>query len=267
MNCAEDAIKAVIASPEALPPEGPSDMQPRNVPALGARYWTAISLASVFGANMGDFVSRILGLGHVRGLAPLALVFVVILLLERRVRSGTEAYYWLAIVTLRTAATNLADLATHDLRLGYDGVIAGLAGLLVLVLVVDRWLGAPPAAPQGLPPTNARYWTAMLIAGTLGTAIGDFAADGLGLGVASIVTVALLGGALALGARAAASTKSAYWFTIVLVRTAGTNIGDYLAGRHGLGLGLLVSTPLTGLLLLATLLVWRPRRAALPRTV
>jgi len=133
---------------------------------------------------------------------------------------------------------------------------------------VDRIdFGAPPAAPQGLPPTNARYWTAMLIAGTLGTAIGDFAADGLGLGVASIVTVALLGAALAFGARAAASTKAAYWFTIVLVRTAGTNIGDYLAGRHGLGLGLLVSTPLIGLLLLATLLVWRPRREAVPRAV
>ena len=246
-------------------------MQSRNVPALGARYWTAISVASVFGANMGDFVSRILGLGHVRGLAPLALVFVVILLLERRARFGTEAYYWLAIVTLRTAATNLADLATHDLRLDYEWVIAGLAGLLVLVLVADRWLGARSAdigsgaAPQGLPATDARYWTAMLIAGTLGTAAGDFAADGLGLGPASIATVALLGGALVLGARAASTTKAAYWFTIVLVRTAGTNVGDYLAGRHGLALGLLVSTPLTGLLLLATLLLWRPRRDVLQR--
>jgi uncharacterized membrane-anchored protein len=29
----------------------------------------------------------------------------------------TEAYYWLAIIVLRTAATNLADLCTHDLNL------------------------------------------------------------------------------------------------------------------------------------------------------
>jgi len=33
-------------------------MQTANVPAVGARYWAALSVASVFGANMGDFVSK-----------------------------------------------------------------------------------------------------------------------------------------------------------------------------------------------------------------
>jgi uncharacterized membrane-anchored protein len=245
-------------------------MQTRNVPALGARYWAAISLASVFGANMGDFVSHILGLGHVRGLAPLAVLFAVILLLERRARIGTEAYYWLAIVTLRTAATNLADLGTHDLRLDYGWVIGGLAGLLALILLADRWRRAPAAdarlgaTQDDLPATDGYYWAAMLTAGTLGTAAGDFAADGLSLGPATVVTVALLGLALALGSRAARTTGAGYWITIVIVRTAGTNVGDFVAGRHGLALGLPVSTPLTGLLLLAALLLWRPRRANLP---
>ncbi len=39
-------------------------MHTRNTPAINARYWTAISLASIFGANLGDFASRILHLGH-----------------------------------------------------------------------------------------------------------------------------------------------------------------------------------------------------------
>jgi len=228
-------------------------MQTRNVPVLGARYWLSISLASVFGANMGDFVSHVLGLGHDRGLAPLAVVLVVVLLLERRARFATEAYYWLAIVTVRTAATNLADFGTHDLRLGYAGVLGGLAALLVLTLLADRRRAAPP----GLPATGALYWTAMLIAGTLGTAAGDCAADALGLGAASIATVALLGVALALGTRDALQTTIGYWITIVIVRTAGTNLGDFVAGRHGLGLGLPVSTPLTGLLMVAVLLLWK----------
>ena len=238
-------------------------MQTRNVPALGARYWVSISLASVFGANMGDFVSHVLGLGHYRGLAPLAVVFIVILLLERRARRATEAYYWLAIVTVRTAATNLADLGTHDLRLGYAGVLAGLAALLALTLLADRWRGAPAsddlarAAPAGLPTTDALYWTAMLIAGTLGTAAGDCAADALGLGASSIATVVLLGVALALSTRGALKTKAGYWTTIVIVRTAGTNVGDYVVGRHGLGLGLPLGTPLTGLLMVAALLLWK----------
>jgi len=248
-------------------------MQTKNVPTLGARYWVSISLASVFGANMGDFVSHVLGLGHYRGLAPLAVVFAVILLLERRARRATEAYYWLAIVTVRTAATNLADLGTHDLRLGYAWVLGGLAVLLTLTLLADRWRGEPAsrdrsrAAPTALPTTDALYWTAMLIAGTLGTAAGDYAADTLGLGPSSIATVALLGVALALGTRGALKTKGYYWTTIVIVRTAGTNVGDFIVGRHGLGLGLPLGTPLTGLFLVATLLLWKKPVPATARPI
>ena len=42
-------------------------MQPNHLPALGARYWSALCLASIFGANMGDLFARNLGLGHVAG--------------------------------------------------------------------------------------------------------------------------------------------------------------------------------------------------------
>ena len=31
-------------------------MQPNHLPALGARYWSALCLASIFGANMGDLL-------------------------------------------------------------------------------------------------------------------------------------------------------------------------------------------------------------------
>jgi uncharacterized membrane-anchored protein len=240
-------------------------MRAINVPTLGLRYWAAISLASVFGANTGDLVSNVLGLGHYKGLAPLAVVLAVILLLERRARVASEAYYWLAIVTVRTAATNLADLGTHDLRLGYPGTIAGLGVLLTVIVIAHRRRGAG-AAPTGVPDTNALYWTGMLTAGTLGTAAGDFIAHDLGLGPASLVTSAVLAVVLALGGRSGLATPLAYWTTIVIVRTAGTNVGDFLAGRHGLGWGLPLSTALTGLLMLATLLLWKRRQVALAST-
>src|SRR5258708_25157132 len=146
-------------------------MQTRNVPETGPRYWTALSLASIFGANMGDFVARILHLGHASGLPFLAVVFVGILLAERRSTTPTEAYYWLAIVTLRTAATNLADLATHDFKLGYPSVLAGLAVLLVGVLVLEdrslarRQRDAATIQLRGMPATTHFYWAAMLVAG------------------------------------------------------------------------------------------------------
>jgi uncharacterized membrane-anchored protein len=33
-------------------------MQPLHLPTLGARYWSALCLASIVGANMGDFFAR-----------------------------------------------------------------------------------------------------------------------------------------------------------------------------------------------------------------
>src|ERR1700681_261201 len=146
-------------------------MAPKNLPAINARYWTAILAASMCGANTGDFASRILGLGHTRGLLPLALIFLAIVWAEKRSNIATEAYYWLAIIVLRTGATNLADLGTHDLKLGYFVCMRLLVALMVTMLLMDWARGAGPVGvvgPDGgwrsLPATDASYWVTMLAA-------------------------------------------------------------------------------------------------------
>jgi uncharacterized membrane-anchored protein len=53
------------------------------------------------------------------GCCRAAAAFLLILWAERRARIPTDPYYWLAIIVLRTAVTNLADLCTHDLNPGY----------------------------------------------------------------------------------------------------------------------------------------------------
>lgn len=232
-----------------------------NVPSAGPRFWTAISIASVFGANLGDFVSHHLHMGHFRGLPFEALVFAAILLGKRLSKPPGEIWYWLGIVTLRTAATNLADLATHDLRLAYAPVCGGLAVLLLLALLVgDGEVGSFGVQGGAVPPTSARYWLAMLLAGTLGTAAGDGVADALGLGVtnASLLLAAGLAGLFALRSRPGFATGGLYWLTILAVRTTGTTVGD-LCAHH---LGLVWSTACTGLLFFTVLAVWPAPRAA-----
>jgi uncharacterized membrane-anchored protein len=217
----------------------------RVLPTLGPRYWTAISLASVFGANMGDFVSHDLHLGHWRGLLPLAAIFAGIVIAERRSRSGQEAYYWLAIVTLRTAATNLADLLTHDFKLTVTGVLVALAAALAGVLLPGR----PATKAVGLPANDARYWVAMFVAGTLGTALGDSVTDALGMGpgIATLALAVIMAGLFGL--------RSPYWVLIVAIRTTGTTMGDATADL----LGLPLSTASTGVLFVAVLLLWSQR--------
>ena len=241
-------------------------MQIKNLPAISDRYWCAILAASMCGANTGDFLARNLHLGHARGLLPLAALFSVILWAERRAKLATEAYYWLAVIVLRTAATNLADLATHDLKLGYGLVEFGLTLFLIAIPLVDLTrgrsitTGAEALGRQGsnLPATDATYWIALLTAGILGTASGDFVAGVLGLGYGSVILGTIYGIVLLVSARIGGMTKAWYWASIVAARTAGTTMGDLVARHQGLSL----STACTGLLLACIVVLWRDRSTA-----
>ena len=210
-------------------------------------------MASVFGANMGDFLASNLHLGHLRGVPILAAILLAILLLERRDNAEHEAYYWSAIVVIRTAATNLADLAISDLKLPWLAVMAGLA---ILLAAGARARNGNQAQVLS---TTWNYWLCMLIAGTLGTVVGDFTSfqAGLGLAKSSIVLSLILASVFYLG-RGWLQVILFYWLMVVLVRAAGTAVGDFFASK-AVGLGLPVSTALTGAALVATLMLWKER--------
>jgi uncharacterized membrane-anchored protein len=110
--------------------------------------------------------------------------------------------------------------------------------------------------------------TGNIIAGALGTIAGDYVSGdlGLGVGLASVVLSTALVACFMLRSFLRLTDAWAYWTVVVMVRSAGTTVGDYLTGRHGLSLGLPVSTELTGLLFVGLILTWRgnDRAAALP---
>jgi uncharacterized membrane-anchored protein len=103
----------------------------------------------------------------------------------------------------------------------------------------------------------------MLAAGTLATAAGDWVAEeaGLGTGVGSVALVAVVIVVWFVSNQYGRMKKPWYWLTIVAARTAGTTLGDDLAARRGLSLGLVVSTICTSLLLAGIVILWRGRRA------
>src|SRR6202035_5467282 len=146
-------------------------MQPNHLPALGSRYWSALCLASVFGANMGDLFARNLGLGHVAGLPFLAAALAVVIAAERFDRTRHQSYYWIAIIIVRTAATNFADFAAGDLKLPRLWVMAAL----LILLVGAVWLSWKffwrhrSAKSDSVLGADLGYWISMFIAGTLGT--------------------------------------------------------------------------------------------------
>jgi uncharacterized membrane-anchored protein len=242
-------------------------MQQIHLPTLGARYWAALCLASIFGANMGDFFARNLGLGHVAGLPLLALALAIVIAAERFDRSVHQVYYWTAIIIVRTGATNFADFACGDMKLPRGLVIIGLTAALIAALFASwqfawrRQSGENKTSDTVLR-ADAGYWISMFIAGTLGTVIGDYCSHDLHLGDggASLLLVPILALVFVIVRNGRFPALPYYWLTIVTVRSAGTAVGDLVAGRTMLGLPL--GTLVTGTLFVVLLVMWKEPAAS-----
>jgi uncharacterized membrane-anchored protein len=237
-----------------------------HVPSLGYKYWTALILASIFGANTGDFLSDAMGLGHIAGLPFLAVLFALVIFVERFDSLKHTAYFWTAIIIIRTSATNIGDIS-HDLHLRAPLVILGLG--IVLFVVVLIWQvyaarkkrGGSAQASSALS-TIPVYWFSMLLAGALGTVLGDYFSFGLKLGTlrAALVLAVPLALAFLVFRNRLRTQLLCYFLTVVLIRAAGTAGGDFMAKR----LGLPTSTLISGIVFVALLAMWRETTETYP---
>ena len=116
--------------------------------------------------------------------------------------------------------------------------------------------GQPISVAIG-PEADLGYWVCMFISGTLGTVIGDFCSHNMGLddAGASILLSPIVAVLFLAGRGGRLLLLPFYWLTVVLIRAAGTAVGDFISGRNMLGLP--VSTAVTGALFIALLVIWR----------
>jgi uncharacterized membrane-anchored protein len=228
-------------------------MKISHLPRIDLRYWAAIFLASVFGTNMGDLYANESGLGIGLGLAVLAVLTALVFLAERFEDLHHEIWYWLVIVIIRTGATNIADWLAYSARVPAPLLVGGLAAFIALF----AWWGARRIRAAGLPQTNAGYWLAMLGAGVFGTVVGDMFQHSIGAGVAAIGLSVLYVVVLRLLGASVAKSAAVYWSIVVIARTAGTAVGDWLAESESLHIGLPLATLITGIALAAVIVFWK----------
>jgi len=255
--------------------EEPLPVKVTHLPALTPRYWTLIAIASILGANLGDFLSDVLGLGNLVGLPWLALALFVLFLLERiDKRTHTDLYYWVGVALVRASATNIGDYFQRDLHLEKPVTLAALFLLLLMILVLGRpvkefWAWYQAHA-DGLkyPTADLRYWAAMLTAGTIGTVVGDYLSYG-GYHIGNTWSSAILSAITAvvfLAGRKTLTFIPFYWLTIVSIRSAGTAVGDMLADPEKFMMGLKISTALSAVVYFAVILLW-PRKCKVPENI
>jgi uncharacterized membrane-anchored protein len=246
-------------------------MHTRNLPTIDAGYWAAIVAASICGTNTGDLAAGPLGLGHVRGILPLAAIFLAIVWAEKMLDWTTVAFYWLAIIVLRTMATNIADFATHDLKLSYQLFVLLLIAFMGVMIWADRFRSDTTAQQTAgsiprLPTTDWSYWIVMLTAGVLGTALGDWLADaGPGVYWASLIGTPVFLGTVWVAYRFGLS-KPWYWIAIAACRTWGTDLGDMLVvlfrSVTSRPTALWLSTAISAVLLTGIIYLWTQRNTA-----
>ncbi|QWC56559.1 hypothetical protein F7D01_05150 [Erythrobacter sp. 3-20A1M] len=237
-----------------------------KVPAVTLGFWIVKILATTLGETGGDTLSMTFNLGYLVSTAIFVVPLVALVIWQVRAAKFHPALYWATIIASTTAGTTMADFATRSIGIGYPGGASLLLALVLLSLLVwHRAMGTVSVNRIASPRAETFYWVTITFSQTLGTALGDWAADTGGLGY--LGGAALFGGGLAILAllylTTSANRVALFWAAFVLTRPLGATVGDFLDKPVAKG-GLALSRPIASLVLLAAvaLLVWLiPQRA------
>src|ERR1700744_907683 len=136
-----------------------------------------------------------MNLGYAVGTAIFAVIFLAAVIAQIFAKKFHPFLYWFTIIATTTVGTTLADLADRSEGLGYAWGSGLLLALVLGSLGVWYWsAGTVAVGTVSSPKTEIFYWITIMFSQTLGTALGDWAADDAGLGY--LGGVGVFGGAL-----------------------------------------------------------------------
>jgi uncharacterized membrane-anchored protein len=237
-----------------------------KVPAVTFGFWVIKILATTLGETGGDSVTMSwLGEttdhatpnGYLIGTAIFATALLALVIAQIAAKKFHALLYWTTIVASTMAGTTMADFFDRSLGLGYTCGSALL--FLCLVTSLASWHfaeGTVSVDSVKTPRVEAFYWLTITFSQTLGTALGDWAADtgGLGYGDGALV----FAGALAAIAAAFCFTRLShvllFWLAFIFTRPLGATAGDLLDKPLSDG-GLNVSRPLASLFIAIVIVV------------
>ncbi|SAL79866.1 membrane protein [Caballeronia arvi] len=222
-----------------------------KVPEITLVFWAIKIAATTLGETGGDAVSMSMDLGYLVSSFIFGAVFIVAVLAQIKAQRFNAPLYWTTIIATTTVGTTLADFADRSLGIGYAGGSAVLLALLLVSLVVWRCvMGSVSVAAIRSPKAEMFYWVTILFSQTLGTALGDWVADTVGLGYSG--AAGIFGGLLLLLTIAHYATRVSrtllFWCAFILTRPLGAVVGDFLdkpiahgglaMSRYGASIGL-----------------------------
>lgn len=236
-----------------------------KVPAVTFGFWVIKIFATTLGETGGNAVSRTLELGYLVG----TLIFLVPLLLivgaQIRAKGFHLFLYWGAIALTTLIGTTLADFFTRSIGIGYAGGSIVLFSLVLITLGIwYRTLGSIDIKTVVEPKAELFYWSTILFSQTLGTALGDWLADGaLGYNGSALLIAGVLGVIALLYYFTGISRVALFWAAFILTRPLGATLANSLdkpVSDGGLALNDITITAVLAAVMLILLFVI-PQRA------
>jgi uncharacterized membrane-anchored protein len=242
-----------------------------KVPAITLGFWVIKILATTLGETGGDSVTMSwlgettphpVAYGYLIGTAIFGVLLVALVIAQVRARKFHPWLYWATIIASTTCGTTLADFADRSLGIGYPGgSILLLACVLLSLFAWHRTLGHVDVNRIVGPREETFYWLTITFSQTLGTALGDWAADdvgeggwGLGYGGGALVFGAALGLLAILYFTTRANRVGLFWAAFILTRPLGATVGDFLDKPVASG-GLALSRPIASAAMLVVIIL------------
>jgi uncharacterized membrane-anchored protein len=229
-----------------------SDTETRSqwskVPQVTLMFWIIKVLATTLGETGGDALSMTLNLGYLVSTLIFLGFFAVALAAQVSVRRFHPVIYWSVVVATTAVGTTTSDYFDRTLGLGYVKSSAILFFAVIAVLVIWHFVTGKIEFEYITTRDNETfYWLTILVSNTLGTALGDFTADDLGLGFqkGALVFAVLIAVVAALYFFTRIARSTLFWAAYVLTRPLGATLGDTITKPHaqgGLQLGRIASS-------------------------
>ena len=160
----------------------------------------------------------------------------------------------------------MADFATRSMGIGYPGgALVLLAAVLASLLVWRQVLGTVSVSSIHEPRAEVFYWLTITFSQTLGTALGDWIADGpLGYLGSAVIFGSLLALIALAWFRTSIDRVALFWAAFILTRPLGAVVGDFLDkpyAQGGLELSRVWATVVLGSAIAALILLVRQKAA------
>jgi uncharacterized membrane-anchored protein len=234
-------------------------------------FWVAKVIATTLGEVAGDALAQTLNLGYVAGLAITSVLLVVLLVVQIRANRYLPLIFWATIVATTTTGTEIADLSTHTIGLGYVATSAILFACMLITVGIWYYRRGTCSVDSVVDhESEFFFWVAVMFSNSLGTAFGDGLVYVFGLTYTSgsLVCLGVIVVVLLLHYVVRVNPVVIFWAAFVFTRPFGADFGNLLTKEHakgGLGLNTISTSILCALLLAAVVAVGEHRSHILRR--